>query len=244
MRYGKFIFFMLILLFTAYGAVASDRLLRTLTPQQGQAVYDYADVIFSAEEQQLESMVAELRQKTGAAIVVVTLKTLDGGDINEFSTRLFEKWGIGEKGKDNGLLFLAAMQEREMRIEVGYGLEGAVPDAKAGRIIREQITPYFQRGQTGQGIVIGVAALSKEIAEEYNVELTGAAQYSQNTGSEQFYPIVPLIFFVLFLLCVRPGVSYRSGGGFGSGGFGGGGSSGGGGFGGGSSGGGGARGSW
>ena len=64
----------------------------------------------------------------------------------DFTNRLFEKWGVGQKGKDNGVMFLAAMQDRKMRIEVGYGLEGAIPDAKAGRIRRDVITPYFKQG--------------------------------------------------------------------------------------------------
>ena len=72
---------------------------------------DFANVISSSEEQQLTSMITELRQKTGAEIAVVTLKSLEGGEIDDLTNRLFEKWGIGQKGKDNGLMFLAAMKE-------------------------------------------------------------------------------------------------------------------------------------
>lgn len=258
MRYGKFIPFILIVLLSAFDAQASDRLLNSLTPQQGRAVYDYANVISAGEEQQLESMTAEVRQKTGAAIVVVTLKSLEGGEIDDFSNRLFEKWGIGQKGKDNGLLFVAAMQDRMMRIEVGYGLEGAIPDAVAGRIRRDIITPYFRSGQAGQGIVEGVKALSQEVAQEYGVQLSGVAAQavhrnarpSRDGNGNPLFMILFLIIFIpfairhpflaMFLLSGgRGGGSYRSGGGFGGGGGGGFG-----GFGGGMSGGGGSSGGW
>jgi len=249
-----------VLLSAVFVAEASDRLLESLTPQQGRAVYDYANVISSGDEQQLESMTAEVRQKTGASIVVVTLQSLEGGEIDDFTNRLFEKWGVGQAGKDNGLMFLAAMQERVMRIEVGYGLEGAIPDSVAGRIRRDIITPYFQAGQTGQGILAGVAALSQEIAEEYGVELTGAAtqvRYPRNARSSEDggIPIIPLILLILFipfairhpflammLLSGGRGGGYHTGGGFSSGGFGGGGGFGG--FSGGMSGGGGSSGGW
>lgn len=242
----------------ALTAGASDQLLQKLTPRQGVAVYDYANVISTSDERKLESMIDEVEQKTGAEIAVVTLKSLEGGQIDDFTNRLFEKWGVGQKGKDNGLMFLAAMQDRKMRIEVGYGLEGAIPDAKAGRIRRDVITPYFKANQPGKGITAGIAVLTQEIAKEYNVKLTGAAtQYRYNThsrsrsrngGDNPILLIIVGIAFAIFairhphlalllLLSGGRGGGYSSGGG---GGFGGGG----GGFGGGMSGGGGSSGGW
>ncbi len=258
MKHGKPISIILILLATVFGAAASDRLLDSLKPVPGKAVYDYADVIPAGEEQQIESIAAEVRRKaSGASIVVVMLPSLDGGEIDDFTNRLFEKWGVGQKGKDNGLMFLAAMQDRKMRIEVGYGLEGAIPDATAGRIRRDVITPYFKSGQPGRGVLAGVAALSQEIAREYGVELTGAAaqvrttHYSKNKGLNPFLTLLFIFLFGIFairhpflaMLLISGGRSGRySGGGFSSGGgFGGGG---GGGFGGGMSGGGGSSGGW
>jgi len=123
------------LLATVGSAKSSAPLLERLQPCG--FVNDYANVLSASEERQLVSMISEVRQKTGAEIAVVTIQSLEGNEIDDFSNRLFEKWGIGQKGKDNGLLFLAAMKDRKMRIEVGYGLEGAIPDAQAGRIRRE-----------------------------------------------------------------------------------------------------------
>jgi len=156
MRIFRYIFLALFLAGSTFAS--SDSLLKRLEPRG--FVNDYANVISASDEQQLVSMISELRQKTGAEIAVVTIQSLEGGEIDDFTVRLFKKWGIGQKGKDNGLMFLAAMKDRKMRIEVGYGLEGAIPDSKAGRIRREIITPYFKSGNPSRGIVAGVAALS------------------------------------------------------------------------------------
>ncbi len=239
MRYSTIIPFVLLLSASTLLAGASDRLLDSLKPQQGRAVYDHANVISSGEEQQIESMIAEVRQKAdGSSIVVVMLPSLEGGEIDDFTNRLFEKWGVGQRGKDNGLLFLAAMEERAMRIEVGYGLEGAIPDSVAGRIRRDVITPYFQQNQPGRGVVAGVAALSQEIALEHGATLTGEAariDYRPRNEREGF-PIMTLLFLLFFIpFAIRHpflammllsggrggGGGHRSSGGFGGGGFGG-----------------------
>jgi uncharacterized protein len=244
-------------------AHASDQLLNSLQPRG--FVNDFANVISAPDEQQLASMITELQKKTGAQIAVVTLQSLEGGEIDDFTNRLYERWGVGQKGKDNGLMFLAAMKDRKMRIEVGYGLEGAIPDSKAGRIRRDIITPHFKTGNPGQGIVLGVAALSQEVAKEYGVKLTGSASryrttYSRSSGDRtgtsvgrKGNPILRLILIVCFIifairhphLAMLLLLSGGRGGGYQSGGFGGGGGfSGGGGFGGGMSGGGGSSGGW
>ncbi|MDZ8118524.1 TPM domain-containing protein [Pontiella agarivorans] len=239
----------------AFPVHASDALLQKLQPKYGRAVNDFANVIPAAQEAKIESMIDELEQKTSAEIAVVTLKSLEGGEIDDFTNRLFEKWGIGQKGKDNGVMFLAAMQDRKMRIEVGYGLEGAIPDAAAGRIRRDMITPYFKAGNPGKGIELGVAALAQEVAQEYGVQLSGAVPQTRypvqhRTENRKQNPILPLIMGIIFvifairhphlamLLLLSGGRGGRGGG------FGGGGGFSGGGFGGGMSGGGGSSGGW
>jgi len=250
MQIFKSFFVVLLLAAAVLSAGASDELLNRLQPRG--AVSDFASVMSASEEQELTSLITELQQKTGAQIAVVTLSSLEGGEIDDFTVRLFERWGVGQKGKDNGVMFLAAMRDRKMRIEVGYGLEGAIPDATAGGIRRDIITPYFKAGKPGRGIVLGVAALSQEIAKEYGVTLAGGARYqpAQSNRARKGNPIVGLIFAIFFILFairhpqlalllllsgMRGGGGGRSGGGFGGGG---------GGFGGGMSGGGGSSGGW
>ena len=94
-------------------------------------VNDYADILSSSTERQLDAVLGELEKTDSTQIVVLTIKSLEGDSLEGFSMRVADKWKIGQKGKDNGLMFLAAMQDRKMRIEVGYGLEGAIPDEPA-----------------------------------------------------------------------------------------------------------------
>jgi uncharacterized protein len=248
----------LLLLFLSGAVFASpDDLLERLEPRG--FVNDYAHVISPSEELQLDSIISELRQKTGAEMAVVTIQSLEGGNIDDFTNRLFERWGIGQKGKDNGLMFLCAMKERKMRIEVGYGLEGVIPDSKAGRIRREIITPYFKAGEPGEGIIAGVAALSREITGESPPVHEPTAE--PDSSGSMFARIAALFGLVTILATIAQlGLAVKRGkgsgnrgtvsptdlfrGGYGGGGFGGGGYSGGGGFGGGCSGGGGSSGGW
>ena len=162
-------------------AGASDALLNRLEPKG--YVNDFANVIPADYERRIESVIAELKQKTGAEIAVVTIKSLEGGNIDDFTNRLFAKWGIGQQGKDNGLMFLCAMQDRKMRIEVGYGLEGAISDSRAGSIRRDVITPHFKSGNPQVGILAGVKALSVDVADEYGVTLSFRTRSTYRTQS-------------------------------------------------------------
>lgn len=245
----------LLLLTSVLSSQANDKLLRSLQPSG--KVNDFANVIPLAQEQQLEQLLVGLERQTGAEVAVVTLTTLDGGQIDDFATRLFERWKIGKSGKDNGVLLLAAINDRKARIEVGYGLEGALPDARAGQILRETIFPAFKQGQYGPGLIAGTSLISERIAQEYGITLQNRTSYSRPTGYSDRQPIrrksnplMTLIFIIGFiymaikhprLLILLMMTSGRGGRGSSSGGFGGGG---GGGFGGGSSGGGGASGGW
>src|SRR6476660_7607280 len=104
-------------------------------------VNDFAGVIDAPTAAELERLIRETRAQTTAEMAVVTVKSLDGMSIEEYAVRLFAAWGIGKKEKDNGVLILVAPTERRIRIEVGYGLEEILPDARTGRIIREEILP-------------------------------------------------------------------------------------------------------
>jgi len=247
-----FLLLMLVSLAPTVFAAGGDELIASLSPRG--AVNDFAGVIDAGSRGRIESVATELRQKTGASIVVVTLKSMEGGEIDDFSNRLFEKWGIGQKGKDNGLLLLAAMEERMFRIEVGYGLEGIIPDSYAARVRRDLINPRFKAGRYGPGLADAVSVFASRIAEQEGVELggtpAGTRKYARQIGREKgvgskIFQII--IFIVIAIIFIRNPflalllLSGGRGGGFSGGGFGGGGM---GGFGGGMSGGGGSSGGW
>ena len=228
------------------GMIESDRFRESLSPQGN--VSDWAEVFTPEQKADLESRIVALRQTNGAQLAVVALKSLQGGEIGDFAEKLFAQWGIGEKGKDNGVLLLAAIEDRKMRIEVGYGLEGVLNDAKCGRIQDEYVVPRFKEGNYAQGLLDGADVLLKVMGGE------ALPEAAASTENNPLAAVIFLVFFaVVFILIVR--ASIRGGKGGGGGGSGGrlstgwssGGSSGGGGFGGfggGRSGGGGASRSW
>jgi len=234
--------------FLAAPAVAAP----TFPPLTGRVVDD-AGILSADTRAQLESMSAQEEKQTGNQIVVVTLKSLQGDEIEDYGYQLGRKWGIGQKGKDNGALLIIAPAEHKMRIEVGYGLEGQLTDAQTKLIIAEIITPYFKRGDYNGGAVAGMDAILKTIGGATIAPNEGAApQYDQDRRSSGGHIPILLIVFLLWIIFGRffwpllflgglsGGGRGWSGGGFGGGGFGGGGFSGGGG----SFGGGGASGSW
>ncbi len=226
-------------------------------PSQRGAVNDFANVIPTQIENQIEVISREVWQKTGTAIVDVTVPSMDGDVIENYAVDLYEKWGIGKKGEDKGVLILNAIQERKIRIETGYGVEGILPDGKVGQILDDYAIPYLKKGDYGRAHLSAVSSVAQVIAEDAGVELTGVVaskpQSSRgNSGSSWIGRIISLlIIFLIFgtrgralpwiiLGSLLGGGGPRDRGGFG-GGFGGGGFSGGfGGFGGGMSGGGGA----
>jgi uncharacterized protein len=229
-------------------------------PQPSGLVNDFANVIPPEFEEKISAVTAELLGKTGVPVAVVTMPDIGGADADEYANRLYEAWGIGKKGVDKGILIFVAVKERKMRIEVGYGLEGVIPDGKAGEIRDRYMIPYLSKNQFGEGLLNGTLAVAQIIARDAGVELTGAGQASPATGQRgrSGGGVLPglLIFLAALVLLSRSRMgpwlllallSGARGGGSRSGGFGGGfGSFGGGfgGFGGGSSGGGGAGGSF
>lgn len=227
-------------------------MLQQLEPQG--FVSDFAGVIPDTDKQQIVQLLTELEQKTGAEVAVVSIRSMKGGQIDDFANRLFERWGVGKKGRDNGVLILAAIDDRKGRIEVGYGLEGILPDALAGRILRQDLFAPFKKGNYGKGFTQGAQAVAGIIAGDKGVQLTGVPRrmYTQRrTANKSRGRIFKFLFMivVLYLIIRHPFLAlillsggrggYRSGS-FSSGGFGGGF----GGFGGGMSGGGGASGGW
>lgn len=235
-------------------AQTGDALLARLQPQG--YTNDFAGLLSPQDRQALDRMLAELERQTGAQVAVVTLESLEGGEIRDFANRLFEKWGIGRAGEDDGVLFVMAQQERRIQVEVGYGLEGLLPDAAVGRILDEHVIPFFRQGDFSSGLVAGVSEVAQRIARDRGAELGDSPLPARRDRSAPgivrvlltilalfiFVPLVirhPWILLLLLNSGGRRGGGFR--GGFGGGGFGGGGF---GGFGGGMSGGGGAGRGW
>lgn len=235
-------------------ANGGDELIKRLTPTG--SITDKANLLSKPQEQKLRVILDNLNAQTGAALIVVTLPSMEGGQIDDFTSRLFEKWGVGQAGKDNGVLLLVAVKERKMRIEVGYGLEGAIPDGLAGSIRDQYIRPYFKNGQMALGIESGTLALANLIAQHYKVEPVERPMAPSRKRQNDNWPVFIIILTVVILQMVAlkrgrysnrrryhgSGSSWYIGSSGGGGGFGGGSSFGG--FGGGISGGGGASGGW
>ena len=221
-------------------------------------VNDYANVISASQRVELERYCAAVEKATGAQMALVTIPTLEGEPVEDVANSLFRRWGIGQKGKDEGLLLLLVVNDRKSRLEVGYGLEPILPDGSAGTVLRE-MRPALREGAYGDALVAASHYLGTRIGQAKNVTVgDGAApQPTQRRKKEGAVPlwlmIVGGIFFLFLIGSGNVGAAWllgsifsgRGGGGGGGGGFGGGGGSGGfGGFGGGDSGGGGASSDW
>ena len=156
-------------------------------------VVDGAGLLDTATRAQLEQLLKGHEQSTGEQVVVVTLASLQGQSIEDYGYQLGRHWGIGQQGKDNGALLIVAPQERKLRIEVGYGLEGRLTDAQASVIINQVITPAFKSGDYAQGISEGVAAILQVLGGEPMVEVERA------DGAKEEQPPA-LLFFVLMMV--------------------------------------------
>jgi uncharacterized protein len=137
------------------------------TPELAGRVNDYANVIPTSPKIILEERLAEFERETSNQIVVLTVPSLGGESIENAAVKVFEKWKLGQAKTDNGVLFLVAISDRKMRIEVGYGLEGSLTDAVSKLIIQNEVTPRFKKKEYAEGIDAGVSAIMKATKNEY-----------------------------------------------------------------------------
>jgi uncharacterized protein len=144
-------------------------------------VVDNAEILKPDTRKRLSETLRQHEQSTTNQIAVLTVPTLKGESVEEYAVRVFEQWKLGQKGKDNGVLVVVAPQDRRMRIEVGYGLEGVLPDAMAARIIRNVMTPRFKDGDYDGGIAQGVDAI---VAQLEGKEAPAAAEPAASRGGE------------------------------------------------------------
>ena len=241
----------LITAFLALGALSSFAEV-VLPAKPVNHVVDLAGVIDSNVEAGLNRYLLELEQKTTAQMVVLTINSLEGQPIDDFSISVaHDKWKLGQKGKDNGVLLVVSVKERKYRFETGYGLEGLLPDSFVGSIGRQYLVPYFREGNYSQGITAATLVVINTIAADAGVEIAGmpkmrgraASPYSRGKRREPTLlgKIFGILFFIgmiylfikhprllfFFLMMSMLGGGRRSGwgggGGFGGGSFGGGG---------------------
>lgn len=219
------------------------------TPELRTRVTDTGEILSSSTRERLESTLAEYEQRTGHQFAFLSVPSLEGDAIEDFSMRVAEQWKLGDSKRDDGLMLVVAKQERKMRIEVGYGLEGVVPDAIAARVIREHLRPAFVAGDFDAGVLSAFDALMKAAEGES----LGEPVQKRNRPKRSWISYLPFLIVALAFMgggigggrhrrsrgfFLGPGIGmggggFRSGGGGfggfsgGGGGFGGGGASGG-----------------
>ena len=203
-------------------------------------VNDYAHIFTASETKELNAYLYSIDRQSDLQIAVLTIPSLEGESLEDYSIRVAEKWQIGQKGKDSGVILIIAAQDRKLRIEVGYGLEDRITDAQSSRIIRSVIAPQFKRQEYGKGVLLGIKSLAGLALQDESL-INEAVKESgrQDDGSIPLPLIIFLIIIfllgsrfmpgglfwpLLFLLSGRGGgyAGRRGGGGF-SGGFSGGG---------------------
>lgn len=263
--------FLLVFLFIGFQSVFSQKI--ESKPNPPMAVNDFANMLESFQKQALEQKLDAYNDSTSSAIVIITVPDLQGYDIAEVALKYLRDWGVGVKGKNNGVVILVSKNDHRARIETGYGMEGVLPDILAKQIIDQRVIPFFKNSDYYAGLNNAVDAIIQAAAGEYKADPNAQKENKVTIG--KIIPLIIIFLVILFLFSGKGGGggSYmsrkgsrsflggalpwfllgnmlggggRGGGGFGGGGFGGGGFGGGGfgGFGGGGGGGGGASGGW
>jgi uncharacterized protein len=183
-------------------------------PKPTGRVNDFAGVLDASVEAEIDQLLANLERKTSSEVAVAVVTSLDGMSVEEYANRMFKAWGVGQAKQDNGVLVLVAPTERDMRIEVGYGLEGVLPDGLAGEIIRDRFTPRFRDNDYSGGIRDGVRRVV-EVVERHQV-LTPEELARFNEGSSTDAPpwvIIPFLglFVAIGFFMIGAGIRTKTG---------------------------------
>jgi uncharacterized protein len=188
----------------ALGALAASVLLaggawaEELPPAPVGWFNDYAGLVSPAEARRLDQKLRGLDEETSTQVVVAVFPKLPSPSLEDFTARTAESWRVGRSELDNGAIFFVFVEDRAMRIEVGYGLEGALPDALAGRILREQVSPRFAEGDWAGGLESGIDAIVAAVRGEYT-----ASAPDEPRGPSLAAILIVLALVILFLLLVR-----------------------------------------
>ncbi|MBR2405690.1 MAG: TPM domain-containing protein [Clostridia bacterium] len=172
-------------------------------------VNDFADVMSAAAEDAVYAAGVQLYEKTGAQAVVVTIDSLDGRDIESYGLNLGREWGIGDAEANTGVLLLLAVEDREVRIEVGYGLEGAITDAQSGLLLDTYAIPHFSHDDFETGLQETYAAIVNEVYLEFGLEADPDYVPAEQLEDEMATPLWDVIYFVFLIILIVLGVLSR-----------------------------------
>jgi len=170
-------------------------------------VNDFASLFSENFRSRLELQLSDLKTKTTVEFAVVTVKNLENLTVEEYSNQLFKAWGIGQKDKDNGLLLLISKDDKKIRFETGYGLEGTLPDGRLGEIIRTKISPEFKKGDYEAGVLSAVNTIS-----QYLIDPSSAPPISESDSSFLALSSFVLIFIVYLLSYISRSKEFFTGG--------------------------------
>lgn len=177
-------------------------------------VEDQAHVISPADKQSLDQTLQELERKTTAQVIVLTVPSLDGEDVFDFTQRHFRDWKLGQKAKNNGVLIVLSVGDRKVRIHTGYGLEGALPDSWCGTISRAVASQYFKAGNYSEGIKQLTLQVVNRVAGEYGATISGMEQIQPLHGGNQemsVSTVLIIVLIILFIFVFIPWITNRSG---------------------------------
>lgn len=164
MKYLQFAIRLIILVFILFGLV-SHQTLAQVYPRPIGYINDFAQILSPDTRTRLEDRLKLLEKETSAEVAFVSVDSLRGFTLEEYSAGLFSDWGIGKKGKDNGVLFLVSLAEGDIKIEVGYGLESVITDGRAGRILDKDVLPYLKKGDIDSGVEAGIISIETYIRD-------------------------------------------------------------------------------
>jgi uncharacterized protein len=202
--------FLMLMLFIISAASTGNAI--EVPPIPANPVVDLAGIIEDTVESKINDYLRELEHKTSAQMAILTIKSLKGQNIEEFAINIaHDKWKLGQKGKDNGLLLLIALNDKKYRIEVGYGLEGPLPDSLVGGIGRQYLVPNFKKGDYSTGIYAAAVVLANEIATDAGAKINGlpklrkvGLEKKRKSGTSFIGKIFSLLFFlIIFIVFIR-----------------------------------------
>jgi uncharacterized protein len=216
MRLGRFAGALVLAAVLLGGALAARAEEEARFPQPTGHVVDEAGLLQPNTRAGLELLCREVKEKTGAEVAAALVPSIAPLDIETYATELFERWGVGSRETDEGVLLVVARDERKVRFEVGYGLEGILPDGKVGGILRSAVVPYLKENNWDAGIAAGLASVSQVIAEDSGVtleSLTGdyVPQQRPQRKSSRLAGLIGFLFLVMFLGALGGGRRGRGG---------------------------------